>query len=276
MCAVSYKHAACSIAISALIYNNPTFYRVLGVLAFNNPTCCSAFIFRKATFSCIYRALTSKTPAFFLTFSALIFKHATFFSIFDAFIFQNATFPVLLVYFSKIPFFQYVLCTHLKHATFSSIFSAFRAFHLSRHALATYFDLLQSRPWLVPFFQCFDAFFSKIPCFPALIFKHATFSSIFSACFPKSTKIPHHRAFHLSRQPPIHMYRPRSGKCTRTLQIQKLILGTRPKMTDTENNSRNPPTKLQIQKLMAKKPHQELQIQKLIRKTRISVSVFFN
>ena len=125
MCAVSYKHAACSIAISALICNNPTFYRVLGVLAFNNPTCCSAFIFRKATFSCTYRALTSKTPAFFLTFSALIFKHATFFSIFDAFIFQNATFSSdFSALFFKNPFFQYVLCTHLKHASFSSIFNA--------------------------------------------------------------------------------------------------------------------------------------------------------
>ena len=127
MCAVSYKHAACSIAISALIYNNPTFYRVFGVLAFfNNPTCCSAFIFRKATFSCIYRALTSKTPAFFLAFRALIFKHATFFNIFDAFIFQNATvssaFSALLF---KNPLFSSILCALIfKHATFSSIFNA--------------------------------------------------------------------------------------------------------------------------------------------------------
>ena len=70
----------------------PHFTEFLGVLAFSNPTCCSSFIFRKATFACIYRALTSKTPAFFLAFSAFIFKNATFFSIFDAFIFQNATF----------------------------------------------------------------------------------------------------------------------------------------------------------------------------------------
>ena len=80
----------------------------------------------------------------------------------------------------------------------------------------------------------------------------------------KKSHIIEHLIYHVTQ--PIHMYRPRSGKCTQTLQIQKLILGTRPKMTGTENNSGTPPTKLQIQKLMPKQPHQKLQIQKLIRK----------
>ena len=136
--------------------------------------------------------------------------------------------------------------------------------------------LSTSRTGNVEFLTCCNvAEPSVVSVFSAFVFQNATFSSAFSALLfknplfssacvnssstchvfqsfqcmllPKSTKIPHHRAFHLSRQPPIHMHRPRSGKYTRTLQIQKLILGTRPKMTDTENNSRNPPTKLQIQ-----------------------------
>ena len=210
--------------------------------------------------------------AIFRAISALIYNDPTFYRVLGALAFNNPTCCRAFIF---------------RKATFSCIYRALTsktpAFFLTLSAFAN-----------MPRFAVFLMHsYSKMPRFPVLLV-HYFSKTPFPVCFlhssqtchifkyfqcmllPKCTKIPHHRAFHLSRQPPIHMYRPRSGKCTRTLQIQKLILGTRPKMTDTENISRNPPTKLQIQKLMAKKPHQELQIQKLIRKTRISVCVFFS